>query len=172
MNAALISVFKKLEEGREQLLISIAHLSPDQYQRSVDGKWSVSQILTHLLTSERIALVYMKKKSLGVAMLRNSGWLEAVKLLLLQASQRLPVRYKAPQPIVDQTPSALTFSELKNQWRTCRMELKNFLETIDEQNVRKMIFKHPVAGRFNALQGMTFLHEHMLHHLPQIKRLL
>jgi hypothetical protein len=172
MNFELLQIFKKLEKDREQILISIASLSQERYHRSIHGKWSVSQILTHLLTSERLALIYMKKKSLGLSSLHNSGWLEPVKLFLLQISQRLPIRYKAPKPILDHTPPALGFDELKNQWETSRTELKNFLETIDEQNVRKMIFKHPVAGKFNAVQGMTFLREHMLHHLPQIKRLL
>jgi uncharacterized damage-inducible protein DinB len=172
MNTELLQIFKKLEKDREQLLNSLTHLSPEQYHRNVHGKWSASQILTHLLTSERLALIYMKKKSRGLASLNNSGWLEPIKLFLLQVSQRLPIRYKAPKPILDHTPPALGFDELKEQWSTSRMELKIFLETIDEENVRKMIFKHPVAGRFNATQGLTFLHEHMLHHLPQIKRLL
>jgi uncharacterized damage-inducible protein DinB len=172
MNAELLRIIEKLEKDKELIFTHVARLSPDQYHHKPNEKWSVGQILTHLLTSERLALLYMRKKSLGIANLNNSGWMEPVKLILLQLSQRLPLRYKAPKPIVDHTPEALDFDDLKKQWGASRSELRTFLETIDEQNVRKLIFKHPIAGRFNAMQGVTFLHEHMLHHLPQIKRLL
>jgi hypothetical protein len=172
MNTELNRIFTKIEIDREQILNSVAGLSVEQYHRSINGKWSIGQILTHLLTSERLALMYMKKKSLGITTLKNSGWLEPIKLFLLQISQRLPIRYKAPAPIVKHTPDSLAFSDLKKQWVESRLELHAFLETIDDRNIRKMIFKHPIAGMFNAIQGVTFLREHLMHHLPQINRLL
>jgi uncharacterized damage-inducible protein DinB len=172
MNVVLRGVFEKLETEREQILQTIESLTEEHYGTSLNSRWSISQILTHLITSERLALRYMKKKSLGIAQLPNSGWIEPMKLVLLRASQRLPLRYKAPQTIIDHTPAALTLAETKQQWPTSRLELQQFLESIDEKNVHKLIFKHPIAGKLNVIQGVAFLREHQLHHLPQIKRLL
>jgi hypothetical protein len=172
MNANLKAVFEKLEREREQILLRVAPLNEEQYRRSVLGKWSISQILTHLVTSERLALIYLKKKSQGVDSLKNSGWVESTKLILLQLSQRLPIRYRVPTSIAAHTPEALTFEALSHQWQLSRNELKSFLESIDEKHIKKLVFKHPVVGKLDIIQGVTFLREHLLHHLPQINRLL
>ncbi|HEY5919711.1 MAG TPA: hypothetical protein VIU13_19965, partial [Chryseolinea sp.] len=62
--------------------------------------------------------------------------------------------------------------ELERRWTLIRMELRQFLDTIEATNMRKLIYKHPVAGRFNVIQCLMFMREHYHHHLPQIKRLL
>jgi hypothetical protein len=172
MNAGLEKIFNELEKQRENIYFKIADLPSDQYSRSVNGKWSIGQILTHLMTSERLSLLYMKKKSLGIKNLNDSGSLEAFKTFLLKISQRLPLRFTAPKFLIAHTPSALDKEDLQLKWIRSRQELKNFLEKIEDQNVRKKIYKHPVAGRLDARQAMIFFYEHIRHHLPQIKRLL
>ena len=172
MNASLEKIFNELEKQRENIYHKIADLSSDQYSRSVNGKWSIGQILTHLMTSERLSLLYMKKKSLGIKNLNDSGSLESFKSFLLKISQRLPFRFSAPKFLIANTPAALDKEDLQQKWVKSRLELKNFLEKIEDQNVRKKIYKHPVAGRLDAGQAMIFFCEHVRHHLPQIKRLL
>ena len=44
----------------------LSEVPREKYHFRPGNKWSVGQILTHLLTSERMALRYMKKKSLGI----------------------------------------------------------------------------------------------------------
>jgi len=136
------------------------------------GKWSVHQIVTHLFVSEKLSLGYMKKKSLGIETFENSGWIESVKLLLLILSQRLPFKYKAPKSIVQHTPPDISLTEIQNQWSMMRVELKDFLNSIDDKNLKKKIYKHPRAGMLNVVQAITFFREHYVHHRPQIERLL
>jgi hypothetical protein len=137
------------------------------------GKWSINQILIHLLTSEQLTLAYVKKKSLGVDGLKNSGAWELLRMEILKWSQRLPfLKYNAPIYVVANTPEAVSFQELERRWTLTRMELHQFLDTIEESNMRKLIYKHPVAGRFDIIQCLMFMSEHYHHHLPQIKRLL
>jgi hypothetical protein len=170
MNHDLLKAYDALEQSRHKLLQEVAQLSSEQYRKEPNGKWSAAQIVTHIIASEKLALLYMKKKSMGMASLENSGFLEPIKLTLLKISQRLPIRYKAPSEIIKHTPEAMPLDAAIKDWDNLRTKLRAFLESIDDANVKKKIFKHPIAGRFNAIQGITFLREHLLHHLPQIKR--
>ena len=92
---------------------------------------------------------------------------------ILKWSQRLPfLKYNAPKHVVANTPEALPLEELERRWNTERLELSAFLGTVKDKDLRKLIYKHPVAGRFDVVQCLVFMREHYHHHLPQIKRLL
>ena len=82
------------------------------------------------------------------------------------------LKYNAPKHLLANTPEALPLDELSRRWSVSRMELSHFLESVKDKDLHKLIYKHPVAGRFDVIQCMTFMREHYLHHLPQIKRLL
>jgi hypothetical protein len=174
VNKKLQYRFDQLECDRSKLLDKLSKLPGEKLMyKSDSGHWSIDQILIHLLTSEQLTLTYLKKKSLGAEQLGNSGPIEALKLTLLAISQRLPlIKYKAPKVVVQNTPDVVTLSELIDRWNLSRRDLKNFLETVQDRNLHKLIFKHPVAGRFDVVQCLTFMREHFHHHLPQINRLL
>ena len=161
MHPLLLKQFNKLEADRQKLLLALTPLSHDAILfHAPPGKWSVNQIVTHLLTSERLSLLYMRKKSLGIQNVGNSGIRESVKLMVLKVSQRLPLKYKAPGILAIE------------QWNAVRNDLRKFLEGIADQNIRKMIYKHPVVGMLDVMQAMAFFHEHIHHHWPQVESLL
>lgn len=172
MNPHFQKAYNKLEHQREQIVERIKNLPEEVYASSPTGKWSIAQIVTHLLTSERLSIGYMKKKSLGIDSLKNSGIRQVIVSGLLKISQRVPFRYKAPGVIVTNTPEALRAEEIIARWDKSRAGLKEFLEGIPEKHSRRLIFKHPVGGMLNAEQALKFMYEHVNHHLPQIKRLL
>ncbi|MBL0741722.1 DinB family protein [Chryseolinea lacunae] len=172
MHPKLQKQFDRLQHEQQMLLQKLTSLPDAKLNASRDGKWSVNYIVNHLITAEQLSLAYMKKKSLGVATLKNSGALEDLKMVMLKVSQRLPFKYNAPRYLVQNTPATTSLPELAERWATARAELKNFLEPIDEKNLRKLIYKHPVAGMLDVLQSLEFMREHFDHHLPQIKRLL
>ncbi len=172
MNPALQKQFDRLEYVRKEIVSHISALQDHEYHGRTGQKWSIAQILTHILTSEKLALQYMKKKSLGIGNVGNTGPLERAKLVLLKISQRLPIKYKAPKGIQEKTPEALGKHELLKAWEEERENLSTFLNSISSGNEKRKIFKHPIAGMFNAAQGVAFLREHLLHHKPQIKRLI
>jgi hypothetical protein len=174
LNSILKIHFERLEGERISLLTTLATVSEKTLSSSpASGKWSVNQILIHLLTSEKLTLAYLRKKSLGIDQLKNSGPWEWIRINILKWSQRLPVlKYKAPKYVLSNTPDALPLEELERRWTSVRMELRQFLDTVKDSDVRKLIYKHPVAGRFDVVQCLMFMREHYHHHLPQIKRLL
>lgn len=173
MNTSFQKAYEKLERQRQQIIDMIKDLTVDVYTASLPGKWSIAQIITHLLTAERLSGTYMKKKSLGIGTLADSGLQQRILSVILKLSQRMPfLRYTAPRVIVENTPETLLLEEALAQWSKSRNELKRFLETISDKHSRRLIYKHPIAGMLNAEQALKFMYEHVNHHLPQIKRLL
>lgn len=172
MHANLKRTFEQLETLRKFILQKLDGIAEEKLlEIPAPGKWSILYTLARILTAERMSLVYMKKKSLGIHELDNSGILEALKFRFLQISQRIPLlKFKAPKVVVEHTPASLSFDKLKTQWENSRRDLRDFLESIEDKNVHKKIYKHAIVGRLDAVQGVGFLREHFIHHLPQLKK--
>jgi hypothetical protein len=156
------------------MLNQVKGLSVEKFNYSPSPKkWSISQILTHILVAEQLSVGYMKKKALGIEQLNDSGVAESFILELLKVSQRIPpLKFTAPKVVLSNTPPPLPIDELINRWQAHRLDLKKFLNSVEDKNVKKLLYKHPIAGRLDARQAMVFFREHIIHHLPQIKRLL
>ena len=173
MNKSLLQSFHALELQKENVLGVVSVLSPESFSRSPHpGKWSVAEILTHLIVSEQLSLGYMRKKVAVIKELPNSGISSVLRMLVLKISQRIPLKYKAPGIIISKTPQPMSLEEVKTTWAHLREELKTLLQSIEEEDQKKLIFKHPLAGKFNAHQAVIFMKEHTHHHLPQIYRLI
>lgn len=172
MNAQLEQLFNKLESDREKLFTKIGNLPADKFNYSESGKWSIHQILAHLITAEKLSLQYLNKKFQGIAETKNSGVVEEIKMVVLKISQRLPFKFKAPKKVVEFTPAYPNLDTLNEEWNVVRKELKSFLEKIKDDQVNKKIYKHVFAGMLNSKQALVFFREHFIHHLPQINRLI
>lgn len=174
MNPGFQSIFDELETQRAEILNQVKALSVEKFNYSPSlEKWSISQILTHILVAEQLSLLYMRKKSLGIDQLKDSGIVQSFTIQLLKASQRIPaIKFKAPKVVLTNTPPAYPLEELTTRWESHRSNLKKFLEGLGDKNVKKLLYKHPIAGRLDARQALVFFREHIIHHLPQINRLL
>ncbi len=172
MNQKLQRIFDGAEADRKKILAQVADLSEDKFSQQPANKWSISQILAHIILAERISLQYMRKKSLGIDSAGDSGLWEDLKFLVLKFSQRVPLKYKAPKVLAENEPETLTYKEIEKEWQQGRDELKKFIETFRDEQMKKKIYRHPVSGMLNVMQAVAFFREHANHHLPQIRRLL
>ena len=172
VNSKLQQLFDKLEVDRNHLLVTLRNLPSDRLEYAPEGKWSIRQILAHLIAAERLSILYLNKKILGIEDVENTGLAEEIKMVLLRMSQRLPLKFKAPRVVVEHTTAYATFEELAADWEKTRTELKTLLEKFDDTQIRKKIYKHVRAGRLNVQHSLMFFREHIIHHTPQINRLL
>jgi uncharacterized damage-inducible protein DinB len=172
VNPSFQKIFDLIEHQRADILEQVKNVPTEKFNYCPPGKWSIAQILAHILTAETLSLGYMKKKIQAVDQLKNSGLSEAIRYRLLQLSQRIPsLKFRAPKVVVDNTPPSMDIQTLIVKWDAQRKELKEFLESIEDKNIRKVIYRHPIAGMLNARQAVGFFREHIIHHRPQIKRL-
>lgn len=174
MYLKLQHLYDQLEADRKILLAKVGLIPDEKFNRQPSpGKWSLGEVLSHIVAAEHGSTGYMKKKSLGIDQVDNSGIVESLKIGVLIISQRLPLlKFKAPKIVVDHTPQFHSAESITRQWDEVRSDLKIFLEKIEDKNLRKKIYKHPIAGRLDVVQAVTFYREHIIHHSPQIKRLL
>jgi uncharacterized damage-inducible protein DinB len=172
MNPKLNSQFDRLEQLTTHILKHIEGKSPEQLHQHQAGKWSLAQVFAHLITSEQLSIQYLKKKIQAIETQPDTGILEELKMLALIISQRLPFKFKAPKVVVDNTPTFNNVAEIVAAWNQTRTELKALLDQFANQQLKRKIYKHPVAGKLNIVQAVRFFQEHIIHHTPQIKRLL
>ncbi len=174
MHPSFQKIFSEIELQRKKTLDMVRTLSAQQFsQPPSPGKWSVAQILSHLIGGEKLSLLYFQKKIQGVETLVDTGLWEEVKMMLLIISQRLPgLKFKVPKKIVENTISMVDLTSIEKEWETVRTDLKSFLEKVPHQYTRRKLFKHPRAGYLNIRHALIFFREHVIHHTPQIKKLL
>ena len=172
MNARFQKLYHEIETQRKQLLLSLRPLSHERLNSHPEGKWSINQIIAHLITAERLSVNYLNKKMQGINEAKDSGLVEELKMILLIVSQRLPLKFKAPKVVVDQTVKETDIHNLIREWDKVRAALKNILEGMEDHHVKRKIYRHVVAGMLNIQQALKFLYEHVRHHTPQVKYLL
>jgi uncharacterized damage-inducible protein DinB len=172
VNSSLKKKFDLLEVQRKTLLHSLQSQSAEKLSQQPAGKWSINQVIAHLITAERLSLAYLKKKIQAVDEVEDTGLIEELKMIALIISQRLPFKFKAPKMVVENTPQPKGISQLELEWEQVRNELKSLLETIKDHQINRKIYNHVVAGKLNIKQTLIFFSEHIIHHQPQINRLL
>lgn len=97
---------------------------------------------------------------------------EELKMVVLKVSQRLPFKFKAPRSVVEKTPSYQSLNDLIIEWDHTRGELKILLEKFQDDQITKKVYRHVRAGLLNIQHALLFFREHIVHHTPQINRLI
>lgn len=172
MNTRLQYLFDQLETQKNKLIGQVGSMDERQLNAAAPGTWSVSQVLAHLIASEQLSVNYLNKKLLGISGYEDSGMMEEAKMLILVLSQRLPFKFKAPRMVVENTSPFHSREALIRAWDTTRLELRQVLEKFTDDQITRKVFKHPRAGMLNIQHALRFFREHIIHHQPQIKRLL
>jgi hypothetical protein len=172
MNQRLENLFIKIEAQRRTLLLLLKDQSNESLNEHLPGKWSMNQIIAHLITAESLSIRYLSKKILGVNEVKDTGLLEELKMILLIVSQRMPLKFKAPKIVVDQTIKETDLNKLIMEWDKTREDFKNILASIPDQYLKRKIYRHVRLGMLNIQHAVKFFGEHVGHHTPQIKYLL
>jgi hypothetical protein len=68
--------------------------------------------------------------------------------------------------------NALALHALFSTWNELRNEMSAFLESVEPQHLRKLVFRQPAAGMLSVLQTLEFMDAHLRHHIPQIERII
>lgn len=166
----LLARLGRMESDRLSLMQRFAGIPSHKLaERPGPDKWSVAQVMMHLVVAEEGAQAYLKKK-LAYGGHRRAGLLSGLRLALLQLAIRSPFRYKAPAVVAD-IPDC-SFEAANERWASVRADMRRTYAELDEAAIGRELFKHPMAGRLSLLQGLAFMHDHMVRHTGQIERTL
>jgi len=174
INPKLDIQLKALDKKLKTLLTEVKVYSEDQLNRQPkENSWSVIQVMHHLMMSENGSLKYVKKKLSFKPELKKAGVKAAFREFGLNTYLKSPFKWKAPEAISgDNLPANETFWKTAQDWKNQRIELREFLETLPEEMLKKEVYKHPFVGRISIPGMLRFFHQHFDRHNKQIQKII
>ncbi len=158
----------KLDKQRHALLDGLETLTAEQVAfRPGPSKWSIGQVIEHLVISEREifkCVPEQSQKGQGIYSLRNRISYILV-VVILKLGLPVPVVSHEMEP---EGRSSLT--ELYRQWDENHRWLRSFVEKLPAEDWDRPVFCHPVAGPLTFAQSIHLDRLHLNTHLRQIKR--
>jgi len=136
------------------------------------GKWSVLQIMEHLILAELLSQKYLEKKLSFNPELKNTNILSAMRSMFITFYLRTPLKVKAPAAVEENLPETSTFWELVKQWKQNREELETYLNSLPPELFKKQLYKHPLGGKMSIGNMMSFHKNHFNRHRKQIEGIL
>lgn len=171
MNEELIARIDDLEDLRKEIVSQYDSYTTDQLTFKPDpGHWNLLQVLDHIVTSEKMSAIYIKRQLNGKKYPPPPGRKSKYRYALLKLALKLPFRYKAPS-IVDSTGKTPDLHTLQDNWKTIRGEIRSIVENTDEELLELGVYKHPSAGLLDMEQALDFLDMHIRHHQKQMERI-
>ncbi len=172
MKTRLLEKLELIEKERKTLLEKLAGFDDEKLnEKPKPDKWSVLQVMNHLIKSEKLSVVYIKRKVNGNSDLKRTSFKSKINAFLLRIGLLLPLKLKAPANVSD-LPDYDTFENVKANWdKTREMFLSIIIEMPDEM-LEKDVFKHPSIGEMNIVGAVDFFDSHFKHHRKQIYSLL
>lgn len=140
--------------------------------RPAVGSWSIAEVAQHLLHVEREVTKAAAKP--GV---ERRGRKRTPKELMgygvFLAIVHLHGRIRVPQKVAGRvTPATNPDAErVWVEWGETHADLACYLETVREENLREMAFKHPIMGPTSVSGMLSFFRKHFDHHMRQVGRI-
>lgn len=168
---ALVS---EVRVARQRVLDIVRNLSPEQggFKPSPD-RWSVSEILEHLVLAELggINLIWKAADGFERGQLFWQGESPNNNLRIEQVIEKTwEPKEKAPESATPRTGGPVQY------WcaalEACQPVLEKLAMELEKQDLSKIIYPHFLSGPLDARQRLQFLRFHLQRHLNQIKELM
>lgn len=172
MKDRTIRAFGRLEKQRDEFLNLYRQKNREQLRFKPEAdSWNMLQVMRHLVTAESLSLIYIKRKLSKPESGLKAGVMAKIRAFLLKLALALPIKFKAPK-IAEVKENYPDFESTNEEWDNARQELKNLLLNADEEIFSKTIYKHPRAGYLTLKQTISFMGDHIGHHLKQVDRIM
>ncbi|MEX1185410.1 MAG: DinB family protein [Gemmatimonadaceae bacterium] len=140
--------------------------------RPAEGAWSIAEVAQHVLHVEREVTKAAMKPGVERRGRRRTPR-EWAGMIAFLAVVKLNFRIRVPQKVAGRvTPAAdPDMDALWSEWRELHENLARHLETVPEENLGDMAFKHPIVGPTSVRGMLPFLTQHFDHHMRQVRRI-
>ena len=172
MHAALEKQFMQLETERKELFNRLKNYNDDALNKQpAAGKWSVAEVIAHLITAEEMSLKYLSKKVQDTSKAEKEGLKNKWRWLLVQIVFTFDIKFKAPE-IVEPKLGYQSLANLEMHWGKVRAQTLEVLSKLSDDELNKELWKHAIAGKMNLHHMVQFFGVHYHRHLKQIDRTL
>jgi len=132
------------------------------------GKWSVLEIIEHLVLAERAVLQDLPELSRLSARERKLKHRFAYLIVMFVLRYGIPVPVPSPAMVPRGNRSLV---DLRRLWDENQRWLGAYIGGLDRKGLRRAVFGHPVAGPLTVGQPVRMDQVHLKTHVRQIKRL-
>jgi hypothetical protein len=170
----MLSIFKKHIEAYDAILIDLLKASEGLSDAQLNWKpsedsWSVAQVHSHLLLSEKLSVKYLQKKLPHAGDSKKSGIRSWWNFARLKWALKGPIALKAP-PHVATVPDYVTRESLVKDWESTRATMKSLLEAVPSSFAGNNLYRHPLTGKFSLSHMLQFFVIHIGGHIQQVNR--
>lgn len=140
--------------------------------RPAEGAWSIAEVAQHVLQVEREVTKAAAKPGVERRGRRRTPR-EWAGMILFLAVVKANYRIRVPQKVAGRVTPATDpdMDALWLEWRQLHDTLERHLETINQENLGDMAFKHPIVGPTSVRGMLPFLTQHFDHHMRQVGRI-
>lgn len=172
MSSTLEKDFQQLETERKQLFTDLKKHSDELLNKKpAPEKWSVAEVIAHLITAEEMSLKYLSKKIQDTAKEQPEGLKHKWRWLLVRIVFAFDIKFKAPE-IVEPKSGYQTLADLDTHWTNIRSQTLQVLQKLSAEERNKTLWKHAIAGKMNLHHMVQFFGTHYARHKKQIERTL
>jgi hypothetical protein len=160
---------RAFNDRRGVLLDEMASLDPASLvAKPLPGKWSILEILEHLVLAERAVLQGLPDP---VRLIERKRTLKhRVRYVLVMFVLKFGIPVEVPSPAM--VPCGRRgLAELRRLWDENQAWLRAYVDRLDRKGVRRAVFEHPVAGPLTPEQAVHIDQVHLDTHIRQIRRL-
>ena len=174
MNPRIESRLKKMDNDLTKLFEELKDYSEKSLnEKPGEGKWSVMQIMHHLILAEGGSIGYVKKKLSFNPTLEKAGLKASLNRFIVINYLKLPFKVKAPDGIGGANlPEHSNFWETAKLWKQQRQELQEYLISLPDDFYDKELYKHPASGKMKLVGMLDFFEQHFKRHRKQINKIL
>jgi len=157
------------DDTRRRLLDEMAALDPALLvAKPIPGKWSMIEIVEHLVLAERAVFKGLPDPSRLVENRRDLGHRGRYLLVMFILTSSIRVRVPSPA-MVPQGDRGL--AELRRLWDESQRWLRSCIAHLGPGAGGKAVFEHPIAGPLTVSQAVRMGQVHVEGHVRQIRRL-
>jgi len=157
------------DDTRRRLLDEMAALDPALLvAKPIPGKWSMIEIIEHLVLAERAVFKGLPDPSRLVENRRDLGHRGRYLLVMFILTSSIRVRVPSPA-MVPQGDRGL--AELRRLWDESQRWLRSCIAHLGPGAGGKAVFEHPIAGPLTVSQAVRMGQVHVEGHVRQIRRL-
>ena len=155
----------RIERTREELLGRVRALPHDARARSPrEGKWSILQIVDHLVAAEED--VFGDPDRLAELAARPRSIRHRIMFWIVMFILRFDIPVKVPS--TGMLPKGRDLEALERRWVELHEGVRDFVGGLSRDGERAAIFAHPVAGPLTTGQMLFMLDVHLQRHARQI----
>jgi len=160
-----------LEAQRISLLHKLERVSEKNLNQDLrKGKWSILQVLEHVIVCEELSIQYAFRKITQPDSLERVGVKSKVLSKIVTLGLGLKLKHEAPSVTKPNSDRNTSLDTLRERWEISRDNLEEL--SIQSTGFLELgIGKHPSIGSMSFSQILAFFRAHYNHHLVQINTL-